>query len=170
MDPIRSFRAPWGILIIVMTTIGCSALLGVPALIISVMPSDEAPAYVKTLMIIFFPLVLVITSLFTVRSFDVCQDAIRVKRLFWSTHLGYEGLRSVEVDPDAMKGSIRTMGNGGLFSFSGRYRSSKLGSYRAYATEMKNSVILRYEDRTAVVTPAEPFEFAELVRQFSGAQ
>jgi hypothetical protein len=67
-----------------------------------------------------------------------------------------------------MKGSIRTMGNGGLFSFTGLYRSRKLGTFRAYATDMKCSVILKYEERTVVATPEYPEEFAELVRQFSG--
>ena len=169
MEPIRSFRANWGKLLILMTAIGCIALIGVPVLTLSVMHGDDdAPAYIRPMMMVFFPLVLIITALYSVRSFDVHQDEIHVRRLFWSNRLPYYGLKSVEVDPEAMKGSIRTMGNGGLFSFSGRYRSTKLGSYKAYATEMKDSVILRYEHGTVVVTPENPEEFAELVRQFSG--
>ncbi len=168
MDPIRRFGAPWGKLLIVMTAIGCITLIGLPILTLSVMPSDDAPEYVRILMIVVFPLILAITALFTVRSFDVHQDVILVRRLLWSSRLAYEGLRSVEVDPDAMKGSIRTMGNGGLFSFTGLYRSKRLGNFRAYATDMKCSVILKYEDRTVVVTPESPEEFADMVRQFSG--
>ena len=169
MDLIRSFKAPWGKLLVLMTTIGCITLIGVPVLILSVMPTEEAPEFIRILMIVIFPLILAITALFTVRSFDVHQGEILVRRLLWNSRLAYEGLRSVEVDPDAMKGSIRTMGNGGLFSFTGLYRSKKLGNFRAYATDMKCSVILKYECRTVVVTPESPEEFAGMIRQFSGA-
>ena len=169
MDPIRRFRARWGKLLISMTAIGCVTLIGIPVLTLFVMPDDnDAPLYIKPLMIVFFPLILFITALFSIRSFDVHQDEILVRRLFWSNRLPYQGLESVEADPDAMKGSIRTMGNGGLFSFSGRYRNRKLGSFRAYATEIRDSVILRYGSGTVVVTPENPEEFAGLVRQFLG--
>jgi hypothetical protein len=170
MEPVRSFGAPWGKLLYAMTAIGCILLIGVPVMVLVMMQGDEdAPAYLGPMMVFFFPLVLLITALFSVRSFDVHQDSIRVKRLFWHTVLPYQGLESVTVDPEAMKGSIRTMGNGGLFSFSGRYRSRKLGGYRALVTDMKNSVILRYGTHTVVVTPEYPEEFADLIRQFSGA-
>ncbi len=52
-----------------------------------------------------------------------------------------------------MKGSIRTFGNGGLFCFSGRFRNRKLGSYRAFATDPKLAVVLRFPDKIVVVTP-----------------
>ena len=169
MDPVRSFRAPWGRLLAIMTLIGCIALLGVPLMMLSVMPEDDLPGIARTAMIVFFPLLLGIIALFSIRSFDVMQDGILVRRLFWTNRLLYEDLRSVRVDKDAMKGSIRVMGNGGLFSFSGRYRSRKLGGFTVYATDMKLSVILRYSDRTVVLTPENPEEFAELVRQFSSA-
>jgi hypothetical protein len=169
MDPVRSFRAPWGKLLIIMTALGCVVLLGVPSMMVSVIPQDDLPVIARIAMILIWPLILGITALFSIRSFDIMQDGILVQRLFWANRLGYEDLRSVRVDKDAMKGSIRVMGNGGLFSFSGRYRSRKLGVFTVYATDMKLSVILRYSDRTVVVTPESPEEFADLVRQFSSA-
>jgi hypothetical protein len=168
MESVRSFRARWGRMLIAMTTVGCLALIGIPLFVFSTVPTDEGPTYVRLPILVFFPLILFATALFSIRSFDVCQDGILVRRLFWNSRLPYQGLRSVEVDPDAMKGSIRTMGNGGLFSFSGRYRSRALGSFRALATEFRDSVILRYDTGTVVVTPESPGEFADMVRQFSG--
>ena len=155
-------------MLVVMTAVGCLALIGIPLLVFSTVRPDEGPTYLRTLMLVFFPLILFVTALYSIRSFDVCQDGILVRRLFWSSRLSYQGLRSVEVDPDAMKGSIRTLGNGGLFSFSGRYRSRRLGSFRALATEFRDSVVMRYDDGTVVVTPDDPGEFVEMVRQFSG--
>lgn len=169
MDPIRSFLAPWSRLLVIMTLIGCVVLLGVPVMMLSTMPTDDIPRIAVIGMVLFFPLLLGIMVLFAIRSFDVMQDGILVRRVLWANRLGYDDLRSVRVDEDAMKGSIRLMGNGGLFSFSGRYRSRKLGVFTVYATDMKLSVILMYSDRTVVVTPESPEEFADLVRQFSSA-
>ena len=149
MDPVRSFGAPWGKMLIAMTAIGCIMLIGIPVLVLVMAEGDEdAPSYLGPLMMFGMPLILLVTALFSVRSFEVHQDSIRVKRLFWYTVLPYQGLESVVVDPEAMKGSIRTMGNGGLFSF---------------------SVILRYGASTVVVSPEYPEEFASMVRQFSSA-
>ncbi len=169
MDPVRSFSAPCSRLLVIMTLIGCTVLLGVPAMMLSVMPHDDIPRIAIIAMILFFPLLLGVMVLFSIRSFDVMQDGILVRRPLWANRLGYDDLRSVRVDEDAMKGSIRLMGNGGLFAFSGRYRSRKLGVFTVFATDMKLSVILRYSDRTVVVTPESPEEFADLVRQFSSA-
>jgi len=169
MDPVRSFLAPWSRLLVIMTLIGSVVLLGVPVMMLSAMPTDDLPRIAIIGMVLFFPLLLGIMVLFSIRSFDIMHDGILVRRLLWANRLAYEDLRSVRVDEDAMKGSIRVMGNGGLFSFSGKYRSRKLGVFTVYATDMKLSVILRYSDRTVVVTPESPEEFADLVRQFSSA-
>jgi len=64
------------------------------------------------------------------------------------------------VEPNAMRGSIRTFGNGGFFSFSGLYRNTLLGPYRPFVTDFRHTVILRYHDRTIVVSPPEPEEFS----------
>jgi hypothetical protein len=55
-----------------------------------------------------------------------------------------------------MQGSIRTFGNGGLFGFIGLFRNKKLGRYRAFATDEKNAVVLRFATHTLVITPEQP--------------
>ena len=77
-------------------------------------------------------------------------------------------LISIEPDPNAMKGSIRTFGNGGFFSFSGRFRNSQLGSYRAFATDPKRAVVIKTEKRTFVITPQDPDDFILKCKEFSG--
>ncbi len=59
-----------------------------------------------------------------------------------------------------MSKSLRTCGNGGFFSFTGFYRNKALGAYRAYVTDLHQTVVLRYSDRTVVVSPESPEEFA----------
>jgi hypothetical protein len=69
------------------------------------------------------------------------------------------GLKSAEVMPRAMSGSLRICGNGGAFSFTGWFRNKPLGYYRAFVTDLNRTVVLRFEKRTVVVSPAEPEEF-----------
>jgi hypothetical protein len=72
-------------------------------------------------------------------------------------------LISAEIDPVAVEGSMRIFGNGGFFAFTGLFRNRKLGSYRAYATDSKKAVVLRWPGRTVVVTPDDPQKFVAAI-------
>jgi hypothetical protein len=89
----------------------------------------------------------------------VRADVLGIKRLFWETRLPLAGLNALRHDPQAMQGSIRTFGNGGLYSFTGRFRSRRLGPYRAFVTDPGRSVVLVFRDQTVLVSPAEPERF-----------
>ena len=98
-------------------------------------------------------------ALFTVRGYTITPDAILVHRLLWATRLPRTGLRSAEFVPGIMNKSLRTFGNGGFFSFTGFYWSKTLKSYRAYVTDLRRTVVMRYERRTIVVSPDSPEDF-----------
>jgi hypothetical protein len=57
--------------------------------------------------------------------------------------------------------SLRTFGNGGAFSFTGFYYNKRLRSYRAYVTDPRRSVVLRYTNRRVVLSPAAPEDFVQ---------
>lgn len=80
-------------------------------------------------------------------------------RLLWDTKLPRIGLESACVEPDALRRSIRTFGNGGAFSFTGFYWNKRLGSYRAFVTDLRRTVVLRYAKRRVVLSPDAPEEF-----------
>jgi hypothetical protein len=108
---------------------------------------------------------LVGAALFTIRGYAVVPGAILIHRLFWSTRLPITELESACYEPDAMRGSIRTFGNGGLFSFTGYFRNPGLGSYRAYVTDLQRTVVLRFPGRVVVLSPSAPDDFVrELTR------
>jgi hypothetical protein len=108
----------------------------------------------------FLPLVPVaICALLGVRGYVVTPDEIQIRRPLWSTNLPRAGLQSATVDHDALRGSIRLFGIGGLFSFTGLFRSPRLGRYRAFVTDPGRTVILRFADRVVVVSPADPQAF-----------
>lgn len=109
-------------------------------------------------------------ALFTVRGYTLLPGAVLVHRLCWSTRLPLSGLELARFEPDAMCGSIRTFGNGGLFSFTGYFRNTTLGSYRAYVTDLRRTVVLRFSGRVVVLSPAGPEDFvAQLGRPEMGA-
>ena len=101
------------------------------------------------------------SALFTIRGYTLTGDAMLIHRLFWTTRLPLAGLQSAKFEPDAMRRSFRTFGNGGLFSFSGFFRNSALGAYRAFVTDPHRTVVLHFPARTVVVSPSAPEEFVE---------
>jgi len=103
-------------------------------------------------------------ALFTVRGYSLAPDGLRILRLFWETRLPLDGLQSAEFRPDAMRWSLRTFGNGGLFSFSGWYYNRTLGCFRAWVTDLRPTVVLRWPRRTVVVSPGDPERFVREVR------
>lgn len=115
------------------------------------------------------PLAILVGSvLFTIRGYELSGSELWIRRLWWSTVVDLGGLEAVAADPAATRGSIRTFGNGGLFSFSGWFRNKTLGSYRAWITDHRNAVVLRFPRRTLVVSPSDPAAFVERVKQLTG--
>jgi hypothetical protein len=114
------------------------------------------------------PLALLIgTALCTVRGYSITLDAIFVQRLCWKTRLPRQGLESAEYQPGVLRHSFRTFGNGGLFSFTGWYYNRTLGTYRAYATDIHRTVVLRLRGKTIVLTPDEPERFVNELKELA---
>lgn len=107
--------------------------------------------------------VLVFAAVHSVRGYAVEPGVLVITRLGWETRLDLSGLESAEVDPDAMRRALRTWGIGGPFAFVGRYRSRSAGAFTAYATDRDLAVVLRWADRTVVVTPDDPETFVTAV-------
>ncbi|MDH3744503.1 MAG: PH domain-containing protein [Acidobacteriota bacterium] len=159
----KSYRAPWSRRLTSLS-IGVTILLvGVTFLVwraASTVDSWALGLAVAT------PLVIMLASvLFTIRGYEVDGALLRIRRLLWWTTVGLDGLRSVEPNPLAMKRSLRLFGNGGLYSFSGLFRSKELGKYRAFVTDPARAVVLKLSDRTVVVSPEEPEVFSRQLRE-----
>ena len=108
-------------------------------------------------------LTMLISAAFMVREYVLTDGFLIIKRLGWETTLNLARLSSATVDPESPLGSIRLFGNGGFFAFSGWYRNKKLGVYHLYATDMKKAVVIRFSDKTVVISPDDPAKFVEAV-------
>ena len=144
------FRAPWS-----------TKLKGLTAAFVVIL---AVAAYVaKGWASLVMMAILLIAAAFTIRGYSVVEGKLLIHRLGWATKYDLARLSRVEISPGVTVGSVRTMGIGGLFGFVGHYHNAILGSYKAYATNELNTVVLAFEGETIVVTPDDPARFVEAV-------
>ena len=167
-----AFRAPWGAPLVVMTGVCTVACLLFP--LAGIMIAFGSSVALRALEMTSIPpmlgwagwilvavplLTLMGSAAFMVRGYVLTDSSLSIKRLGWEKRLELSRLNSATVDPDALQGSLRLFGNGEFFSFTGLYRNKNLGIYRVYATDAKKAVVLRFADKTVVITPDDPEEF-----------
>jgi hypothetical protein len=159
----KRYEAPWSTSLVLMSVLVTVLLLGVSTIGWWEVAAKSYPLVFRWVAVL--PLVLLFgAALFTIRGYTISSDAIIVHRLLWSTHLPRIGLESACVEPDVMRGSLRTFGNGGGFSITGLYYNKRLGSYRAFVTDPHRTVVLRYANRRVVVSPEMPERFVNDLR------
>lgn len=154
--------APWGRQLIIVSGFASFICVATAGLMLQGPAAGSVPGLLAGLLPL---LILASATLFMVRGYVVADGELLVMRPLWRTRLPLAGLRGVEVLPDAMRASVRTWGNGGLFSYTGRYRNRALGPYQAWVNDMKRTVVLRFAERTLVVSPADPEAFAQEIRR-----
>jgi len=157
------FKAPWSPLLHVIswtTTAVCLFISVAGAGARQPRAMSPFPSFIDLL-----PVALLLGSaLFTIRGYVITPDEILVERLLWNTVLKRQGLVSATVDPEALKQSLRTCGNGGLFAFSGFYWNRRLRTFRAFVTDPRLCVVLAFQNRTVVVSPDYPISFCHTLR------
>jgi hypothetical protein len=146
------FSAPWGRGLkwtSALSTLMCIALAAYALLRLS------PPFLQTTLLWTLTPLLLVPLGalLFVVRGYTVHPSEL------WDTRIPLEGLLSAQIMPEAMRGSIRTCGNGGLYSFTGWYWNPRIGHYRAFVNDAAQPVLLRWEKKAVLLSCADPEAF-----------
>jgi len=159
----REFAAPWSLSLRLMTLFGSAVLLGVAAVGLLTGPRDGW--YWPVFMVGMPFVILLVASFFRITGYRVERGRVVVRRPGWTSAIDLTGLESVRHEPGAMARSLRIFGNGGLFCFAGRFRNRTLGSFRAYASDPAESTVLRFADRTVVVTPERPKRFVEAVTE-----
>ncbi|HET8542327.1 MAG TPA: PH domain-containing protein [Anaeromyxobacter sp.] len=97
------------------------------------------------------------------RAYEIGGGTLRILRNGWlATAVPLARIRSAgEIEPDALRGSLRLVGIGGLFGTYGLFRSPELGPFRLDATRATGLVLVRTPRRAHVLTPDRPDEFVE---------
>ena len=154
--------ASWSTSLKVVSVLGTVALLGVGFAAYRAIPVPSGFTHHFGLAVALVPVIVLLGSLFfVVRGYAVEGNDLYVERLVSSTRVSLAGLSRVWFEPSACKGSIRVVGNGGLYSFSGLFYSKKLGRYRIFGTDFSHAVVLVLPRRVVIVTPENPHPFIE---------
>lgn len=61
-------------------------------------------------------------------------------------------------------GTWRVFGVGGLFGYYGYFKNAKLGRFLAFVTDRNSLVLLRFPEKTIVISPRNPQSFLEQVQ------
>lgn len=150
----QTFAAPWGKTLRWMTAFS-AVILG--AVVVTVFLVDKSgPGRAAVLLL---PLIFLGAALFIIRDYTIAPRELLIRRLLWTTRVSLADLQTAEFQPKVMRGSLRLCGNGGMLSITGWYRNRTLGNYRAFVTELNNTVVLRFPKRTIVISPENPERF-----------
>jgi len=161
------FDARWSKSLIVASTFATLVCLGA-AFALWTLPADPAFERFRFWLGVLPLTIIFICALFVVRGYSITHDALLIDRLFWTTRVSLEGLQAVQFDPAATHRSIRTLGNGGFFSFTGYFRNKQLGAYRAFMTDRRRAVVLRFRSGVIVISPDRPDDFVNTISQYAG--
>lgn len=159
----KSFAAPWGRLL-KGTSIFVIVLFA--AIIVSdhfILSAAKVPVWLHPATAGGLLAILLVCVPFVIRGYTVTDEGILIRRLWWNTVLPRDTLVSAEIMPKAMSKSLRTCGNGGLFSFTGFYWNKQIGHYKAYVNDLNLTVVVRTKKRTAVLSPDDPEAFVAAV-------
>ena len=152
-----NYRAPWSKGLIGLSLFSIAVIVGASVLMFGLGRAVHSLLAIQGWLILS---VLPISALFVVRGYGVRDGELIVQRLLWSTIVPLQDLRQAYHDPNAMRKSFKTFGNGGCFSFTGWFYNRTLGHFRAFATSPDRSVVLVFLARNSiVVTPEHPEQF-----------
>lgn len=155
----RFAAAPWPTSLKVTSTVGAVLLVAVGYGAARAIPPGGFAHQFGTVVAFVPPAIAVVAALFIVTGYSADSERLVIWRLLWPTVIPLTGVQRIWSAPDAMKGSLRLFGNGGLFSVTGVFQNRTLGRYRAFATDPRRAVVLVLARRVVVVTPTDPDAF-----------
>jgi DNA-binding XRE family transcriptional regulator len=153
-SPRRIFGAPWDTLVKWVTG----------SMVVTFMAMIFLPIGTAAVVVWFILLAILLAMLpFYIGGYQITDDEVRVLRLGWASRFPLADLVGVEHLPHATAGSLRVLGIGGFMGYIGWFQNSVLGKYRMLATNQKDTVVLRFNAVTLVVSPDNPIAFTRAV-------
>lgn len=136
-------------------------LLLIGIIITSFFFEKEVKFEYKLFLMIFFILILVITYILSVNSYEINKSNITIKRLSYNITIEFNQIKNIEkLEDGKLTWSLRTFGSGGLFGYFGKFWNKEFGNMTWYATRRDKAImIITNEDAKIVITPDDPDEF-----------
>jgi hypothetical protein len=99
--------------------------------------------FLKTGLILFLAAIPIFCWLFSTKYYTLNDQRLTIHRPFRNREICINEISQVQaVSREDMKGSLRTFGVGGLFGYFGKFWVPQIGAVNAYATQMKNLVLI----------------------------
>jgi len=95
-------------------------------------------------------ILLLSTYAYRVVCYQITDEELIIKRPFskFDYRISLSEIVSISVpDKTDFKFTIRTAGNGGMFGYSGYFMNNKLGSFRVYAPNRKNRILMVFKEK-----------------------
>lgn len=117
----------------------------------------QANQFVSILLVLTYFICLLIKPL----KYEINANEIIIHRLIKNLRINRADIQSVKIiDKNALSGSIRTFGVGGLFGWIGKFRNSTLGSMTWHLTRRDKAVLIHTkEDKKILISPDEAENF-----------
>ncbi|MBN9689658.1 MAG: hypothetical protein J0M24_05415 [Verrucomicrobia bacterium] len=169
MEPRVEYSAPWGRSVRWITGLvtGGILVLGVTLLVLTDRPQNQVAVGLTFLFVV---LIFGGTAGFAVRGYRLVPGGLEIQRPGWTTRISLAGLSQVEKAPGMFQGFGIKVGNGGFLGFVGWFWTHSEGWFRAWVTDPKRAIRLRFPDRVVVVSPDDPDAFLvalQRLRSFS---
>jgi hypothetical protein len=139
------------------------ALAGLVAL--SLLQPPRVPWQAPLLFTATLPLYLASWYWNRILAYQLVDGELRVLLPHACRRIPLAGLRSAAPDASALQGAWKLLGRKEPGAVTGRFYSRKLGRFDAYVTDPAQAVVLRWDGRCVVVSPARPSRLLEAIRQ-----
>jgi len=101
------------------------------------------------------------------RGYDIAEGSLVIRRMAGSVRLPLLELREArQATKDDFRGCVRVWGNGGLFGYTGTFRTATLGKSTWYLGDRSRAVVLRFGGKTVLVSPGDVEGFLEAMRPY----
>lgn len=102
---------------------------------------------------------------FGVYGYSIQNGMLIILRLGWSKDILLSDIKSIAYKPNAMMGSLRIWGIGGVFGYIGHFKNRILNHYTAYATHRRKTVVIETKKKgQIVISPDNPEEFVQSLK------
>lgn len=127
---------------------------------------DEEPLAIWITLLV--PIVVMIGVLpFMIRGYILRDDTLIIRRVGRVTQIDLSNLQEVYVKDDLSVWQWRVMGSGGFFGYFGTFYNNEFGRYQAYITDYKHAVVMKFSDKTIVVSPHDPHDFVDKINRMT---
>lgn len=115
--------------------------------------SGGTPMYAP--LFVLMPMLLVAWGLHP-QCYMVAGRELQIRRPFGNIHIPLEAITAIRgLEQEELGVIFRVFAVGGVFGHYGRYTSAKLGSFDMWSTNMETLVLIEYDQKKLVISPAE---------------